>query len=202
MKKLLLSVFALAALSLLAPSTGFAYENQVGFYTGLDNIDPNLTDYNVGVPYFIYVMLHEPVNNDGATVGNLGGFEFITVLPADSFVLGVTYPVSALNVGVAPGEYIVGYSVPSPVAASGPTLLATFQVLSATTADQFFYVTPTNNPGIADNIAYLDKDADQIVAMHNSVGGNIADPIFVINPTELLVSVDVVSLDAVKALYR
>lgn len=200
MKTILIKIAALAVLSLLVPGTGLATNNQIGFYTDLDLRSSHLEGYNVVAPFPIYVVIHNPYNpNSEADVANLGGFEFMIDLPPGAFVLDSSYPVQALNVGLAANEYIVGFGEPLPVVSGTPTLVLTLNVLAQTDCCQFFYLVTTTEPSIPDEIALLDFDTNDIIPMYIDVGGEISYPIFVIN---LFLAVEDMSLDGVKALFR
>ncbi len=203
MKKLLLTVSALAALSLLGPSTGFTFENQIGFYNDLDQSATFIEGYNVPAPFSVYVMINDPYNpNTAAPVANLGGFEFLLTMPVGAYIFDSSYPVQALNIGDVVGEYIVGFGQPLPVVSDTPTLVLTLTVFCTSTGyDQFFFLTPTHYPGIPGEIALMDFDTRDIIPMCMVIGGSFDYPIFAINPVPP-VAVDEISFDGVKALFR
>jgi hypothetical protein len=204
MKKLLFSLCVICSLSLFVFSTGYAYNNEIGFYIDLDRTASQIDMTEVGV-FDIYVFIHNPHNTlDDVPVENLGGFDFLVTIPTNNFLLSALFPpVPTLNLGSLPGEYFVYFGEPVPVVPETPTLILTMSILSVNPEpDQFFYLSPLSYAAIPGEISIFNFEAEAIIPINNIVGGLLSNPIFAINPTEPVVAVDGISLDGIKALYR
>jgi len=102
-------------------------------------------------PFLIYFCL---IN---ATEPWVTGFEFSLIEPVQPyFRLSETFPVPAINVGVAP-DYFVGYSEPLPVG-SEPTVVMTHEALVLDTDHREYYLQPTSMPSIPGSMAYATWD--------------------------------------------
>ena len=164
MKKLLFVVSALAAISLLAPSSGFAqWENRIGVYTETDALGTAEAqmDLEPSTLAYVYFVLTVPRNN-GVPVTNIEGFECtVNVEPlATFFKLGETYNstngAQALNVSSYP-EYVVGWTLPVPVIGDQIMLMRWNVMLNA--ADAYYvYLTMASNPSIPGALVYQDAD--------------------------------------------
>lgn len=141
MKKLFFVASALAALSLLAPSIGFAQraDNQFGLYSeaaagaGTQNIAAD-----TGTPFFAYLVLTVPVDNDMNEVTSIEAFEFMVTFSngAMVFKLSETLPPGAINVGDATSpalglDYTVGLATPIQVTGGNVTVVS-FQFMVQT----------------------------------------------------------------------
>lgn len=210
MKKLLFAVSALAALSLLAPTTGFAQHetsanNQLGLFLNADGTGNAFTS-DVGVPVNVYLVLINPTNDDpGETpYTNMNAFEcmlnFTGPIP---FKLGDTLPPTAINVGdnsdINQGflEYIVGLGTSMDIIA-GAAKLITFQFMATTTGVTTVTLTPTTAPSIAGEMAFQSVSG-QLKKMYNAAGSAGA-VVFTFNGTT--VATEDASFGSVKALFR
>jgi hypothetical protein len=214
MKKLFFAVSALAALSLLAPSTGFAqtheYSNQVGLYmtpdgTGLTgNSDLNL-------PVLVYLVLTKPtdVANEEAAYTTIQAFECtLNFNPApnnDLFALNVGLPQNAINVGVGTNindgflDYIVGIDFNHPLLVTEEsTVLITFTFMNQSTGITEVTLSATSAASIDGQMAF-ESEEGQLRIMY-SAGGSFDDPVFKFNAAA--VAVDNESFGSVKALFR
>jgi len=209
MKKLLFAVSALAALSLLAPSAGFAqfhdYDNVVGIFA---DEAATLTEFNgpASVPFFVYVVLLRPSTLDGTAYPDINAFE-MTVTSSDEtiFVLSQNLPAGSVNVGdnasiVGGLEYIVGLSTAAPVV-DQRVVLFSLQMFSLTGNAFQLFVGPTSKPGIAGEMAFQSV-SPLLVPMYAASGGpgDGAGPVFGYNTS--VVATEDATWGGVKALYR
>jgi hypothetical protein len=211
MKKLLFAVSALAALSLLAPSTGFAQHqssanNQLGLFLNADGTGNSFT-LDIGIPVTVYLVLINPTNDDPAETpySTLNAFEctlnFTGPIP---FKLGDTLPPTAINVGnntdINNGflEYIVGLGTSMDVIADAAKLI-TFQFLVTNPGATTITLTPTSAPSIAGEMAFQPVSG-QLKKMYNAAGSPGA-VVFTFNGTGTVATEDA-SFGSVKALFR
>lgn len=215
MKKLLFAVSALAALALLAPSTGFAqhvYYNQVGLYTTSDAMGTDITGVaDLGAPVNVYLVLTKPadVDNGMAPYTSINAFECtLAFSPAPNnnlFMLLATLPPNSVDVGqrktINDGflDYIVGIDLLSPVPVTDESVvLITFQFMNNSPAGFLVYLTPTEKPALPGEMAYQGVQGELRV-MNPSSGSHIA-PVFQFgNP---VVAIENESFGSVKALFR
>ena len=208
MKKLMLSVYALAAFSLLMASTGFA-AGTLGIYTDPAG-DPGTVHYAATpfVPFTVYLVLTDPVNNtfNGGTDTNnqinwIGGFECKVNMPLSASFAKVSenYPVAKVNVGEYP-YYVVGYSGSIPVS-NNAVVLCTWEFVVQDVTAMNVYLDKTRFPSIDGEMAILDGgDGDRLVPVYVS-SGSVDAPVFSINGSDA-VATDVKSWGNVKALFR
>ncbi len=202
MKKLLLTVSALAALSLLAPSTGFAANNQVGFYSDAGFTSCQIDDFGGNDQFYIYVAIHNPVNNVGTVMETIGGFEFQFIMPGGTFITETTYASSGATGADVPGEFMYAFTEPVPVVPGTPTLVLTIKVFAGAGDNQLFYVGPADPPSVA-GLALLDEVTHSMSMMYPATGVDlVTGVVFGINPDADIVDVEPATLDRVKALYR
>jgi len=211
MKKLLFAVSALAALSLLAPSVGFAqtahnqvgiYTDEVGFTSNEDGVAPNDRPN-------AYLVLTNPVNTtfeDGVDtevpITAVDGFECAVIFPAASgtIVLSEQFAIGAINVGTAP-EYIVGFGTSQPVV-DNALVLITWSFFSDGEAFELF-LGSTATARFPGNMSIVDPadgigDPGEIVYPAN---GDFALSAYAIN-SDTVVPVENQSWGDVKALFR
>jgi hypothetical protein len=205
MKKLLFAVSALAALSLLAPSAGFAqhtYDNTVGIFA---DEAATLTEVNVGpnTPFFAYVVLLRPSTLDAVAFDSINAFE-LTVTSTDEtiFVLAQNLPAGAINVGdnasiVGGLEYIVGLANDLPVSSQSVTLFS-LQLMSLTGTPFQLFVGPTSKPSVPGEMAFQ-SISPPLVPMY-SAGGDETAAVFGYNSS--VVATEDATWGGVKALYR
>ncbi|MFT5316411.1 MAG: hypothetical protein ACI9UK_002257 [Candidatus Krumholzibacteriia bacterium] len=168
MKKLFFAVFALAALSLLAPSTGFTQTawNQLGIYadpTGdpaSANVSPTIGDQFTG-----YLVLTNPVNEffNGGTgtavpITAVDGFECNIAFPpsASFFTLSTVFAANAIDVGVKP-DFVVGFSESAPVTGNA-VVLVTWTFLALAPGPHDFFLDITALPSIPGVMAVVDAN--------------------------------------------
>ena len=211
MKKLLFAVSALAALALLAPSTGFAqhvHPNQVGLWELPDGTGANGTDV-IGAPVIVYLVLLKP-EKDGVPYDSLLAFECrLNFNPAGTlYKLGDVFPPQALNVGdsnnIAAGyvEYAVGLGVEFPVTEGSVVLVAiTFMHLAPGIMTEVS-MSPISVPSVPGEMVFISEEG--VMQPMYSAGGPEGNPdenpvwIFGGNATPIQTE----SFGSVKALFR
>ena len=199
MKKLLFAVTALAALSLLAPSTGFAQgaHNQLGVYT-----DDAMTATNLNAALYsqpvVYFVVSNPYSAAMAPIPSITGVEFKIVFD-ESLLTQMSLEWtsdSVIDIGTA-GSHIAGFGSPLPVVDSTLTVCAvTFLIMSGD--PNYIHLAPADPASIADVMVLL--DGDEVLSPLWPSSGNFADPVFAFNGTA--VATTSVELDHIKALYR
>ena len=216
MKKLLFAVSALAALSLLAPSSGFAqhvYFNQVGLYTTADALpdplDPDApitgTD-DVGIPTTVFLVLTRPAAGETAYAG-VRAFECqLNFNPIGGiFMLSGALGAPGLNIGdvdnIALGylNYIVGFSAPVPVAPSESIILVTFSFLNQNAVPIEVTLNPAPGGSIPGQMVFL-PDTPPILEQMFSSSGTPDGTAFTFNG--VAVATEDATFGSVKALYR
>lgn len=208
MKKLLFAVCALAAISMLAPSAGFAqWENRIGIYSAADANAATTHAYiespALFTPTNIYWVISNPMMN-GTPVTQFDGYELTASWsPSAPTHLGDVFPSSALDVDGASWGYAVGFATPLTVT-NGQTLLCTTSVmlLSAGTLQAFLH--PATVPSLADVMAITVPDGmggATLVACSPSSGDfDDADADFALGAQT--VGVEYETFGAVKSLFR
>ena len=216
MKKLFFAVSALAALALLAPSTGFAqvdpglhqFDNVVGMFTTADGNGETSTN-QMSTPVDVYVVLLRPAESvGGERYATINAFEFtLQIDPAPQgqiFKLKDDVPPGSVDVGAIKDfnngtlEYIVGVSDSSPVVVTdGAAVLVSYTFLNNSVGGFDFYIEPVSIPSIADNMAFQSV-AGELRTMWPA-SDDWALPIFSFNGEA--VPVDEASFGSVKALF-
>ena len=222
MKKLFFAVSALAALTLLVPSAGFAQTalNQIGLYTDAAGV-PSSASFNptANVPFSVYLVVTNPVNhafNDGAgtppyerVMTAVSGFEsqvgFWTGPTAGAptlpglFVLSQTFNGSAIRLGEG-NEYVVGFAAPVPVAGVA-AMMMTFSIMVIDSDPKEVFLNTTSIPSIPGFMAIVDGsiESNNLQAAWPS-SGDYANPVFGINTA--VVAVETESWGNVKSLFR
>jgi len=213
MKKLLLAMSALAALSLLAPSDGVAQSwtgpenltNAIGIYTTATPTPASANDDAVysGAPgqFTAYVVCTNPWNdNTNTAISIIGGFEFKLVLPGNVFLLNAALPPQSTNFATPP-EFLCGAN--APVNNSISTLitltLGWFDGVPGTISVTPVEIAPASVPG---NIAVTDYNDDFSisVAKPSSGVGAFDQPVFGMGTP--VVPNDDTTWGGVKSLYR
>jgi len=199
MKKLLFAVTALAALSLLAPSTGFAQgaHNQLGIYT-----DDAMTATDLAAGLYtqpvVYMVLSNPYSEAMAPIPSVGGIEFKIVFDDGLLTeMGLEWTSdSVIDIGNN-GSHIAGVGTPLPVV-DGVLTNATITYLIMSADPATLHLAPADPASIADVMVLL--DGDEVLSPLWPSSGDFADPVFAFNGTA--VATDNVQLDEIKALYR
>jgi len=200
MKKLLIAVSALAALSLLAPSTGFAEAtNILSLYADEAGTENTLTMS----PYSqvdIYLVVTNPYNTiRDSAIEFLGGVEFAVPAPTNAIVLSWTWPVDVTDVGTG-DSHIVGFGQSLPVV-DGSAVVCTLNILynSASSDPGYFTLAPSDpasNPGF---MACLDWANEGDIISLTPPFESFDYHVLAIND---VVATERATMDAVKALYR
>ncbi|MEN8005543.1 MAG: hypothetical protein ABFS42_00925 [Candidatus Krumholzibacteriota bacterium] len=210
MKKLLFAVSALAALSLLAPSTGFAQHessanNQLGLFLAADGTGAT-GSADIGVPVSVFLVLINPTDVDAgeAPYATLNAFECMLNFDGPAlFKLADTLPPTAVNVGdnsdINQGflEYIVGLGTSMDVSAASATLIS-FQFMTTSPLPTTITLTQTSAPSIANEMAFQSVTG-QLRVMHNA-SGTKDGIVFAFNGEP--VAIENESFGSVKALFR
>lgn len=214
MKKLLFAVSAIAALSLLAPSSSFAvfqYSNQVGLYTIDDGMGATGTSV-MNSDVTVYLVLTQPtdVENGDAPFSACCGFECtISFNPSpnnDLFLVEAILPPYSIDIGPNKDinlgylDYYVGidYTRPLPVN-NEAAVLVTFTFFNMNPGITEVTLGPSYVPSIAGEMAFLGDEPEQLRVMY-SKGGSHDAPVFLFNGEA--VAVENESFGSVKALYR
>lgn len=216
MRKLIFVMSALAALSMLAPSAGFAqfdYQNMVGLYADATDLTDH-TGTSAGGLMSLYLVVTNPYlnyDNDAGTVfegtvpvENINGFEATVTVPAGMFAVGVTFPPGGTNFATAPNLQ-VGYNGPNLVE-DGVCVLAEISIVAGATADSHFYLNPlaigSSIPGHMVVVANT-GGTEQARTVGYPVSGDYANEVFTLNPTGGgPVATETQSWGNVKSLYR
>ncbi len=211
MKKVLLTIFALAALTLLAlPQGSYAQETMRMFFN--DNPTDPLTDYSCTTGNFLdhitaYIIYQNP------SLTQTRGFEcgYDVTLPgakgaAINTSITASFPLQATDVGVdnsTAGTYnrIVGFS--DPLATSTNTVLATLDIFILDSGEIDITMRPADpqSPPLDGNPKVVKSDFNlQSVPMWYGEGS----PALIINPTGAcgVVENEDISFGSVKSLFR
>ncbi len=222
MKKLFFAVSALAALTLLAPSAGFAQTafNQIGLYTDMTGT-PSSASINptVNVPFSVFLVVTNPVNH--AFVDGNGTPPFERVMTAVSgfeaqvgfwtgpaaadptlpglFVLSQNFNGNAIRLGEG-NEYVVGFADPVPVSGVA-AMMMTFSVMVTDGNPKEVFLNTTTVPSIPGFMAIVDGSivSNNLQAAWPS-SGDYANHVFGINTG--VVAVETESWGNVKSLFR
>ena len=209
MKKLLFAVSALAALSLLAPSAGFAQHelssnNQVGLFLTPDGTGGTGSS-NIGVPVSVYLVLINPTDGTETPYANMNAFEcMLNFTGPNLFKLADTLPPTSVNVGdnsdINQGflEYIVGLGVSMDVTAGSATLIS-FQFMTVSVDPTYISLTPANAASVPGQMVFQSTVGD-LRQMYNAAG-TAGAVVFTFNDTGVI-PVEDASFGSVKALYR
>jgi hypothetical protein len=175
MKKFLaLGALLSAAVLLGGPATALD-DNRFGlYYDRAATIDE--IDIAANSQQFLYLVLINPVSDFG-NVRLVGGFECAIVPASGDYLLGVTFPLQALNIG-DPDNMVVGYSHGLPVESSGTTL-ATVSVLTLGNNPEGYYLQPATGSSIPNSLVYLDAGGSEALLVDAlPVSGSFDVPVF------------------------
>ena len=211
MKKLIFAMSAFAALSLLAPSAGFAQQgvaNEVGLYINPDGTGGSGT-FVVGSLVDVFLVLINPTDVENGnmpytTISSFGcTLNFNPVPNMDLFHTGEVFPPTGVNTGNSTNinqgflEYIVGMPTPMPVT-DGSVLLVALTFLNTQTTSTIVSLGPSSSDTIVGQMFYQ-SELGQPRAMY-SVGGSHSAAVFIFNGQA--VDVEDESFGSVKALFR
>lgn len=152
----------------------------------------------------LYLVLLDPVNEEfgGAgtrDVGYVSGFECGIEPPTGDFLLGVEFPLPAVNVG-ATDNLIVGYAGALPVGSARRATLATLRVLSFGDNRDGYLLALASPPSIAGMLAYVDaEDTDDDLVGMMPTSGAFDRPVFWFGNWHTR---ETAQWGAVKSLYR
>lgn len=206
MKKLLFAVAAIAALAMLAPSSGTAeptHPNEIGLYLTPDGLGDTGT-IEVGTPVNVYLVLTKP-EADNSPLSGLVAFDLqLNFSPAGNlFMTGNVLNGSGLNIGdmgnIAGGylEFIVGFAAEVP-AVDDAILLVSLQFICATANPIEVRMGPASFPTIPGEMSFVTPW--QTLEVMYPISGSLDDPVFLFNGYAIAVEKE--SFGAVKALYR
>jgi len=198
--KTFLALTALSAVLVLSAGPAAALsENLFGLYydqaATIDeiNISPNSQQV-------LYLVLINPVSAYGG-VSLVGGFECSITPAAGDFLLGVTFPLDAINVNGSVDNLMVGYSNPGlPVASGNGTTLATLTVLTVGNNPEGYLLQPASPASYPNTMGYLSMGSSETLHVYATpTSGSYDQPVFTFG--EYTVKEDRMWGD-VKSLYR
>ena len=209
MKKLLIAVSALVALSLLLPGSAHSaptHPNEIGLYMNEDGTGATGT-YDLGIPIYAYLVLTKPsdTSNNDTPYATINAFEcrLNFSISEGLFKLGDYFPSTSLNIGdntsINQGflEYIVGIAEDVPVIDES-VVLVEFVFLLVVNSVIEVTIGPTSRPS-RPGIMVFQSVPGHLVPMY-PVSGASEDPIFIFNGEA--VDVETETFGSVKALYR
>ena len=162
--------------------------------------------------YLVY-----PVNFDFEAglerpVTNVSGFECKVTGSEGVMILGWSFPTPVINVGLRPGELIVGYGAPIPVT-SGSAVLATVDLFigdvtnfdlpeaplarCVNEANATLFIDPIYNASFAGTVAYVDADDTS-----DPDAAGVPVPLHIAIYQEVPVDIDDTAWGSLKALFR
>lgn len=207
MKKLLFALSALAALTLLAPAPGSAYDNILGIMftdPAAYSVDNPLVSYTTGTAVGLvqaYVVLINP------SVGAVYGYEmgFTTGGGAHLVVSYQSAGPNPIDVGGGLGNHIVGFAGPMAITPGGATLLGTINVFYQDVTPVTITLAGTSPSSLlgewAGYPAILGPSDLIVIGGTSTAFGEVTGVINSADGSEI-VATDEVSWDSVKSLYR
>ncbi|MBK8166791.1 MAG: hypothetical protein IPK64_12680 [bacterium] len=177
-----LSLLVAAVLLPNATPVRAAQTNALGiFYDSEATID----EISIGAnsQHVLYLVLLNPVNDAFAgsstrDVRQVSGFECGIDPPTGDFLLGVDFPLPAVNVG-STGNLIVGFAGAVPVGTAGTAVLATLRVLSFGDNRDGYLLGTASPPSIPGMMAYVDaEDTDDDLVGMMPASGAFERPVF------------------------
>jgi hypothetical protein len=214
MKKLLFAVCALAAISLLAPSAGFAdaWQNRIGIYTTDTATAANIAATPLFTPTNLYFVVSNPQFADGSgPMPSIDAFEFkVSVQPPSGFfVLSVTKPAGIVDVGAGADlvngtfEYQGGWPAGLPVV-NGVVSVMSWSIMFQAAGTYNFYLNPVTIPTHAGFMAvnYTTPPPAETPFLADCMpsSGAFADPVFTVGGTNT--PSESASFGSVKSLFR
>jgi hypothetical protein len=146
----------------------------------------------------LYLVLINPVSDFG-NVSLVGGFECSIVPATGDFLMGVTFPLDAININGVPDDLVVGFSQGLPVEPSGTTL-ATLSVLTMGNNPEGYYLLPATGASMPNSLAYLDMGGPEpLIVDAQPVSGSFDVPVFTFGDYSVEEGKD---WGGVKSLYR
>ena len=206
MKKLLFAVCALAAISMLAPSDGFAqFENRIGLYTTDTATAAYLDTQAPFAPFNVYLLAINPRNSDGSAATFVDAFECrLTVTGPAYFSLSQTLPPNSLDVDADPLGFAVGMAAPAAVT-NGIVVLMTWNVMLQAPVDAAnvwrVFLGPATAPSVPGGFMALNVPNSPVLLVPQSPSSGANDvAVFAIG--EPTVATETSAFGAVKALFR
>lgn len=172
------------ALSVLLAVTGFAIgvsaavdENRFGlFYDQAATIDE--IDITANSHQALYLVLINPVSDRGS-VQTVGGFECSIVPASGDFLMGVTFPLDAINAYGSSDNLMVGYAQGLSVISGGGTTLATISVLTMGNNPDGYKLQPASPSSMPNKMAFLDLGGGEgLIVNALPVSGSHDLPVF------------------------
>jgi len=177
MKTFLALAVLLTVSALSVDSASALRENLFGLYydqaATIDEIEISPNSQQV-----LYLVVINPVSAYGG-VQLIGGFE-CSILPASGdFLLGVTYPLNAININGAADNLMVGYAEGLPVASGNGTTLATLTVLTGGNNPEGYLLQPASPASYPNTMGYLDMGSSETLHVYaNPTSGSFDQPVF------------------------
>lgn len=154
MKKILVLMAVVCVLASTGGAAAALEENQLGlFYDQAATIDE--VDIAANSQQYLYLVLINPVSDLG-TVQGVGGVECSIVPAMGDYLLGISFPVSSVNIGSSLEEIQVGFSSALPVVSPEGTVLATLSVFTMGNNPEGYFLRPPSIPALPNKMAYLD----------------------------------------------
>ena len=177
MKKFLAFSVLVSAVALCAVAPAAVDENRFGlFYDQAATIDE--IDIAANSQQYLYLVLINPVSDFGA-VQMVGGFECSIIPATGDYLLGVTFPLNAINIAGSSDNLIVGYAEALPVQTGGGTTLATISVLTLGNNPEGYFLQPASPAFLPNTMAFLDiSSSDRLHVTSLPVSGSFERPVF------------------------
>lgn len=177
MKHFLAFLVLISVLAVAGGAQAVLDENRLGLYydqaASIDEIDIAANSQQ-----YLYLVLINPVSDLGA-VQSVGGFECSIVPATGDYLLGVSFPVQAINVGGSLENIVVGYASALPVASADGTVLATVTVLTMGNNPEGYFLQPPDAPALPNKMAYIDMGIpEQLIVEAVPVSGSHDRPVF------------------------
>ncbi len=167
----------LATLALLVP-TGAAGGDGANLLGLFYDAEATINEISIGAnsQHMLYLVLLNPVNEEygGSSTRDVrfvSGFECGIDPPTGDFLLGVDFPLPAVNVGSA-DNLIVGFAGAVPVSSARAAMLATVRVLSFGDNREGYLLATASPPSLPGLMAYVDAEdtGDDLVGMMPASG--------------------------------
>lgn len=135
------------------------------------NISPNSQQV-------LYLVLINPVSAYGG-VQMVGGFECSIQPASGDFLLGVTFPLDAINVNGSADNLMVGYNNPGLRVSSGNgTTLATLTVLTMGNNPEGYLLQPASPASYPNTMGYLAMGSETLHVYAKPTSGSYDQPVF------------------------
>ena len=207
MRKLFFALSALAALTLLAPSSGFAQAtNQVGLYMSTSDLTTDHTDATPFQVIIIYLVISYPYvyESDYGNVGPgtaISAYEGRIEVPMGETIFSFTPAGDGIDVGTLP-ETIIGFGTPLTVT-DNHCVVGNYVIQTQGAAETMYYLTPIAVGNSIPNELAMAVDAGNgnadLVAIYPTSSSHEL-PVFVVNGTP--VDTESETWGGMKSLYR